>query len=99
MADLLDGDWQRLGKELGMTPKELQDIESEIGKENERGLAMLNNWLEKNKNAVSGNDLERALQKIGRSDVIDKCITDIEEVTDPEDKAIALACLKAGKMY
>ena len=55
--------------------------------------------MEKNKNAVSGNDLERALQKIGRSDGIDKCITDVEEVTDPEDKAIALACLKAGKMY
>ena len=54
VADLLDGDWQRLGKELGMTPKELQDIESEIGKENERGLAMLNNWLRRTRTPFPG---------------------------------------------
>ena len=37
----------------------------------------------------SGNELERALKKIGREDVIVKCMYNIEEVTDAVEKAAA----------
>ncbi len=36
-----------------------------------------------------GNELERALRKIGREDVIRKCMYNIEEVTDEMEKAVA----------
>lgn len=37
----------------------------------------------------AGNELERALRKIGREDVIHKCMYNIEEVTDEVEKAVA----------
>ena len=36
-----------------------------------------------------GNELERALRKIGREDVIRKCMYNIEEVTDEVERAVA----------
>ena len=37
----------------------------------------------------SGNELERALKKIGREDVIRKCMYNIEAVTDLKEQAVA----------
>ena len=36
-----------------------------------------------------GNELERALRKIGREDVIRKCMYNVEEVTDVTERNIA----------
>ena len=38
---------------------------------------------------VTGNELERALRKIGREDVIRKCMYNVEEVMDPVERAVA----------
>ena len=38
---------------------------------------------------VAGNELERALRKIGREDVIHKCMYNVSEVTDDIEKAVA----------
>ena len=37
----------------------------------------------------AGNELERGLKKIGRDDVIDTCIYNVEEVTDEVEQAVA----------
>ena len=37
----------------------------------------------------AGNELERGLKKIGRDDVIDNCIYNVEEVTDEVEQAVA----------
>lgn len=39
--------------------------------------------------ACAGNELERALRKIGREDVIRKCMYNIEDVTDEVERAVA----------
>ena len=47
-----------------------------------------------------GNELERALRKIGREDVIRKCMYNIEEVTDEVERAVAKVHIdQAGKWY
>ena len=47
---------------------------------------------------VTGNELERALRKIGREDVIRKCMYNIEEVTDEVERAVAKVHIdQAGK--
>ena len=47
---------------------------------------------------VVGNELERALRKIGREDVIRKCMYNIEEVTDEVERAVAKVHIdQAGK--
>ena len=46
----------------------------------------------------AGNELERALKRIGREDVIRKCMYNVEEVTDEVERAAAKVQLdQAGK--
>ena len=48
--------------------------------------------------SMTGNELERALRKIGREDVINKCMYNVEEVTDELERAVAKEQLdQAGK--
>lgn len=46
-------------------------------------------WLRQKANKATGNQLERALNKIGRQDIVDKCICNVEMVTDDMEKALA----------
>lgn len=39
--------------------------------------------------SILGNQLELALNKIGRQDIVDKCICNVELVTDDMEKALA----------
>ena len=57
---------------------------------------MLHLWVSKNKDAASGNALERALKAIGREDIIQKCIYTIEDVTDVTEKQTAKSFLDPG---
>jgi len=55
---------------------------------------MLHKWVEKSgAAAATGNVLERALNNIGRQDIIDKCIHNVEHVTDDSEKLTAKAQL------
>ena len=38
---------------------------------------------------LSGNTLEKALRKIGREDIVNQCIFNVELVTDDLEKAVA----------
>jgi ankyrin len=38
---------------------------------------------------ITGNTLEKALNKIGREDIVNKCIFNVELVTDDVEKAVA----------
>ena len=40
-------------------------------------------------NLIIGNKLEKALREIGREDVIERCVRDVEVVTDDVEKAVA----------
>ena len=44
----------------------------------------------------TGNTLEKALKKIGREDIVTKCIANVELVTDDLEKAIAKVRLDQG---
>jgi len=59
---------------------------------------MLHLWVQKCGERATGNNLERALKQIGREDVISRCMHNIKEVTDIEEKAAARVYLdSAGK--
>lgn len=45
--------------------------------------------LKEKKFLFAGNTLEKALQKIGREDIVKKCIFNVELVTDDVEKAVA----------
>jgi len=59
-----------------------------------KALVVLHKWIEKNKENATGNELERALQRINREDIVNQCMHNVEEVTSEEEKQQALAVLE-----
>jgi len=57
---------------------------------------VLHKWIEKNKENATGNELERALKRISREDIINQCMHNVEEVTDETEKQQALAFLEGA---
>ena len=56
-------------------------------------MVMLRFWLNMEGNKATGNTLERALRKAGRDDIVNKCIFNVELVTDELEKSAAKAAL------
>merc|ERR1711881_219565 len=51
-------------------------------------------WLNTQGNKATGNALERALRKCDREDIINKCIVNVELVTDESEKSAAKVALE-----
>ncbi|XP_076752691.1 uncharacterized protein LOC143424501 isoform X1 [Xylocopa sonorina] len=89
IANLLDKDWEKLAEELNVPPNEVSTIKQEYAnKPAQQAAAMLKVW-QGNGNKATGNTLEKALNKIGREDIVKKCIFNVELVTDDVEKAVA----------
>ena len=53
-------------------------------------MVMLRLWLNSTGDrSTSGNDLEKALRAVGREDIVEKCIFNVEMVTDEVEKSLA----------
>lgn len=89
IADTLHGDWVWLAGQLGLDFDEIIKIQDDYTYISERTLVMLHKWIEKKGEDATGNELERALRTIGREDVINKCMYNIEEVIDDDEKVVA----------
>merc|ERR1712142_820202 len=90
MAEVLQGDWVLLGRQLGLKELDLHNIAKDYSYVSEQALVMLHLWIHEKKGDACGNDLERALRKIDREDVIQRCMYNIEEVKDEKEREIAL---------
>ncbi|XP_015589452.1 ankyrin-3 isoform X8 [Cephus cinctus] len=89
IANLLDTDWVKLAEELNIPPNDVDAIKKEHpGKPAQQAAAMFKLWQD-NGNKATGNTLEKALNKIGREDIVKKCIFNVELVTDDVEKAVA----------
>jgi len=62
-----------------------------------QALVVLHKWIEKNKENATGNELERALQRINRDDIVNQCMHNVEEVTSEEEKQQALVFLEGAQ--
>jgi len=91
IAEALMADWSSLAKQLGLSPGEIESIESDFDIDAERALVALHLWVQSSGpiGHATGNDLEKALKVIGRDDVIRRCMYNIKEVTDSAEKAVA----------
>ncbi|XP_023315174.1 ankyrin-2-like isoform X2 [Trichogramma pretiosum] len=89
IANLLDKDWEKLAQELNITPNEIAQIkENHPDLPAQQATAMFKAW-QANGNKATGNTLEKALNKIGREDIVKTCIFNVELVTDDVEKAVA----------
>lgn len=90
ICNLLGNDWMNLAKELEISQNEVELIEKEYPeKSSQQAMVMLRLWLRQSGKQATGNTLEQALHRIKRSDIVDKCIFNLELVTDEMEKAVA----------
>jgi ankyrin len=69
VASLLGDDWHSLADELKIDPTAVGIFCEQQRSQEERGLAMLRHWAEREGGEASGFVLSRALQQIGREDI------------------------------
>lgn len=90
ICNLLDEDWVKLAAELDIAPSDIALIQEEYPNNHpQQAMIMFRLWLRQKANKATGNKLELALKKIGRPDIVAKCICNVELVTDDMEKALA----------
>ncbi|KAK5640357.1 hypothetical protein RI129_011168 [Pyrocoelia pectoralis] len=90
ICNLLDDDWEKLAAELDIPPSDVQLIKGEYPENKpQQAMIMFRLWLRQKANKATGNQLEQALNKIGRQDIVTKCICNVELVTDDMERALA----------
>ncbi|XP_050502445.1 ankyrin-3 isoform X4 [Diabrotica virgifera virgifera] len=90
ICNLLDDDWEKLALELDIPPSDIDLIKEEYPENHpQQAMIMFRLWLRQKANKATGNKLEQALNKIGRQDIVNKCICNVELVTDDMEKALA----------
>ncbi|CAH1406332.1 unnamed protein product [Nezara viridula] len=79
ISNLLGEDWVKLASELDVSPSEVNNIKSELCESSveHQGLAMLRLWLQGNKS--TGTQLEEALRRIGRDDILPQAVFNTDE--------------------
>lgn len=90
IGNLLGSDWVKVAHELDIPDSDINIIKSEYpDNEGQQAMVMLRFWLNTQGNKATGNSLERALRKCDREDVVNKCIFNVELVTDETEKHVA----------
>lgn len=90
ICNLLGSDWEKLAKELDVPETDIDLIKSEyVDKPSHQAMVMLRLWLRQSGKQATGNNLEQALHRIKRSDIVDKCIFNLELVTDEMERTLA----------
>jgi len=95
IGNLLGNDWVRCAHELEIPDSDINIIKSEYpDNDGQQAMVMLRFWLNTQGNKATGNALERALRKCDREDIINKCIVNVELVTDESEKSAAKVALE-----
>ncbi|EDV90942.1 GH23945 [Drosophila grimshawi] len=91
ISNLLSEDWPRLAHELGVTSSDIDLVKAEYvdQPQAQQSLVMLRLWLEQQGNGATGNAMSQALSKIGRDDIVEQCIYNLELVTDKLERGLA----------
>ncbi|XP_045031248.1 ankyrin-2 isoform X6 [Daphnia magna] len=90
ICNLLGRDWIPLAQCLEIPDSDLNLIDNEYpDNTTQQAMVMLKLWMAQSQNKVTGNALEKALRKIGRDDIVNRCIYNVELVTDDLEKAVA----------
>ncbi|XP_018802934.1 PREDICTED: ankyrin-3 isoform X1 [Bactrocera latifrons] len=94
VCNFINDDWIRLAKELGVPETDYEVINAEYTESpSQKAMIMLRLWVRQQGLKATGNRLEHALRNINRPDIVDKCIFNMEPVTDDIEKNMAKTTL------
>lgn len=87
ISNLLGSDWIKLARELDIEDQDINLIISEYPDNvGQQAMVMLRLWLNTEGNKATGNALEKALKHCDRQDIVNKCMFNVEQVTDNFEK-------------
>uniref|UniRef100_T1J7N3 Death domain-containing protein n=1 Tax=Strigamia maritima TaxID=126957 RepID=T1J7N3_STRMM len=90
IANLLGNDWVVLALQLDIPESDINLIKTDYPDDvNQQALVMLRLWMQLAGNKATGNNLEKALRKTNREDIVNQCIFNVELVTDDVERAVA----------
>ncbi|KAH9512854.1 hypothetical protein Btru_036762, partial [Bulinus truncatus] len=93
IADTVQGDWVMLAQQLHISISDINHFKNDYKTVGDQALAMLHFWVQKNGDKATGNELENALRRINRDDVVRKCMYNVERVEDEREAAVARAII------
>ncbi|XP_073979792.1 uncharacterized protein isoform X4 [Rhodnius prolixus] len=96
LADLcqyLGDDWEPLALRLGISEEDVEIIKQEVHTSPQRASLALKLWQNNLGVHATGNKLEKTLREIGREDILDKCVKDMQVITDDMERAMACVTL------
>merc|ERR1712106_1297595 len=100
ISNLLGSDWIKLARELEIEDQDINLIISEYPDNvGQQAMVMLRLWLNTEGNKATGNALEKALKKCDRQDIVNKCMFNIEMVTDNAEQELAQSELAREEGY
>ena len=85
IADAVQDDWVALARQLGLSDEEIVTISTDYTYSSEQALVMLHLWVDRFGADATGNELQRALRRIGRQDVTTTCMSSVRVVTDERE--------------
>ncbi|XP_064537491.1 ankyrin-3 [Drosophila montana] len=99
ISNLLGSDWPKLAKELGVPETDIELVKAEYADQPaaQQGLVMLRLWLKQEGPRATGNAMAQVLNKIGRNDIVEQCIFNLELVTDKLERGLATARLQQNQ--
>lgn len=95
VSDTIDSDWVTLAHQLAMPEKDILKIQLNHPYPKEQAFAALHLWSQRT--SSSKDELERSLKRIGRSDIVRKCLYNIEvsQVTSKKEEIARLSRTEA----
>jgi len=95
IGNLVGSDWVNLAHELDISDSDINIVTSEYpDSDGQQAIVMLRLWLSTQGNQATGNALEKALRRIGREDIVNKCMFNVELVTDEMEQSVAKTALE-----
>merc|ERR1719147_264841 len=90
----------KLAHELDVEDQDINLIISEYPDNvGQQAMVMLRLWLNTEGNKATGNALEKALKQCDRQDIVNKCMFNIEMVTDNAEQEVAQSVLAREEGY
>ncbi|KAH8376057.1 hypothetical protein KR093_011337, partial [Drosophila rubida] len=98
ISNLIGSDWPQLAKNLSVPQIDIDLIVAEYANKDakQQCLIMLRLWMSQNGTIATGNLMSQALKQIGRDDIVEQCMFNLQPVTDQLERGLATVRMQSS---